>query len=352
MSRVSPPLAEPITYLDNVATSWPKPEGFEERLVELVRTVGSNPGRSGHRLSIAASRSVEKARNGLAELFHVEHSSRIAFTKNATEGLNLALYGFLAAGDRAVISGMEHNSVARPTRDLEAKGLEAEVCLCDTEGYQVLASLEEMLQKKTKPVAICHVSNVTGTVQDVKRVADTCHRHDAKLLQDASQRRVTPSRHRRAGTWHRCTGLHSAQGAAEPARSGWLIMEERIELELLMRSDTGSRSDSEFQPDFMPDKYESGTLNTIGIHALSSSLDFIRLHRREIEQKEKELTQTFIEGAREIDCLLIPGPKELSPNCGVALQFPLRERPRAEQQLAVKKVRFENIFEYVARTSW
>ncbi len=98
-------VAEPLIYFDNAATSWPKPEGFEESLAEFAKSIGGNPGRSGHRLSIAASRSVEKAREGLAELFHVDDSSRIVFTKNATEGLNLALYGFLEDGDRVVISG-------------------------------------------------------------------------------------------------------------------------------------------------------------------------------------------------------------------------------------------------------
>jgi selenocysteine lyase/cysteine desulfurase len=202
-------------------------------------------------------------------------------------------------------------------RDLEEQGLELQICHCDREGFLDMGMLEKTLrEKKTKLVVICHASNVTGTIQDLKRASSICRKHGARLLVDASQSAGVldidvPSMgiDLLAFTGHK--GLLGPQGV------GGLYLAEGIEVRPLMRGGTGSRSDSELQPDFLPDEYESGTLNAIGLHALAASLDFVRQHRLEIEQKERELTQTFLGTVQGVEGVHTYGPADASRRTSV-----------------------------------
>jgi cysteine desulfurase / selenocysteine lyase len=278
--------------------------------MEFTRSMGGNPGRSGHRLSIAASRAVETTRESLARLFHVEDASRIIFTKNATEGINLSLYGLLSKGDCAVLSAMEHNAVARPMRHLEAQGVEVRVCPCDGLGFLDLDALQGLLSSgNTRLVAVCHASNVTGTVQDVGRVADICHRHGALLLVDAAQSAGVLDIDVQA-TAIDILAFTGHKGLMGPQGVGGLYLADGIEPQPLVRGGTGSKSDSDVQPDFLPDKYEGGTLNALGIHALGASLGFLLGRRREIEEKERELTRVFLEKAGHVRGVRLFGPEE------------------------------------------
>ncbi len=186
-----------------------------------------------------------------------------------------------------------------------------EICPCDSQGFLDLERLEGSLRRKqTKLVGVCQASNVTGTIQDLKSVSEISHRYGAKLLVDAAQSAgVIDLDVKKLGidllafTGHK--GLLGPQGV------GGLYLAEGVELEPLVRGGTGSRSDSEFQPDFLPDKYESGTLNAIGIHALSASLDFVRRRQREIAEAEKQLTGYFLQKARRIGGLRLYGPADM-----------------------------------------
>ena len=156
-------------YLDNAATSFPKPEAMLAAMINYSQTIGASPGRSGHGLSIDAGRVVFETREKLARLFNIEDPLRIAFTKNVTEAINIALFGLLKKGDHVVTTSMEHNSVMRPLRFLQSQGVELSVIPCSSQGELDPNDVHRALQKNTKLVVMTHASNVTGTIMPLKK---------------------------------------------------------------------------------------------------------------------------------------------------------------------------------------
>ena len=159
-----------MIYLDNPATSWPKPPQVKEAMNRFMEEIGANPGRSGHFLSIEAARIIYEAREALSVLFHVKDSSRIVFTLNATESINLALKGLLKYKDHVITSSMEHNSVMRPLRDLEKRGIGLTVVPCFEDGTLDPREVEKKIQSTTKMIVLNHASNVTGTLLPIREV--------------------------------------------------------------------------------------------------------------------------------------------------------------------------------------
>jgi selenocysteine lyase/cysteine desulfurase len=176
-----------LSYLDNAASSWPKPDATWQAMEHFMRSVGANPGRSGHRLSIKAGRIVMEARDALADLFVVEDPLRICFTKNATEALNLAIYGTLRPGDHCITSSMEHNSVMRPLRDLEEKGLEVSVVTCSSQGELDPLEIEKTIKPNTKLIVITQASNVVGTLMPIGEIGKIARRRGVWFCVDAAQ---------------------------------------------------------------------------------------------------------------------------------------------------------------------
>jgi len=306
-----------VLYFDNAATSWPKPDNFIDSIKEFINNSGGNPGRSAHRMSIAAVRIVEGCRDKIAELFNISDTSRIVFSKNATESLNLAINGFLSEKDSVLISGMEHNSVVRPLRDLELKGLKLRICPCNSKGILYLEEMEKILKRnKAKLAIICHASNVTGTIQDLKKISDLCKNYNTRVLVDASQSAglVDIDVKNLGIDMLAFTGHKSLLG---PQGTGGLYISEDIEISPLIRGGTGSKSDSEYQPDFLPDKFESGTINAMGICALSSSLDYIMHNKDIIYKNEKDLTEFFINGIADNKYIELYGPMDIENRTSV-----------------------------------
>jgi cysteine desulfurase / selenocysteine lyase len=317
---------EKIIYFDNAATSWPKPDNFINSIEKFLKDFGGNPGRSGHRMSIASARAVEEAREKLATLFNIDDTSRIIFTKNATESLNLAINGFISTKDNVIISSMEHNSVARPIRYLEAKGLCVEICPCDKKGFLQIENLEKLLKKNNiKLVIICHVSNVTGTIQKIKDISEICKKYGAKILLDASQSAgaIEIDSKNLGIDMLAFTGHKELLG---PQGTGGIYITDGLDIEPLLKGGTGSKSDSEFQPDFLPDKYESGTLNAIGIYSLSSSLDYIMKNKDEIFEKERDLIRLFIDNIKGNKYITIYGPLSVENRTSV-ISFNINNLP-------------------------
>src|SRR5260370_33259722 len=153
-----------MLYFDNAATSWPKPATVSTAIGDCLRDAGGNPGRSGHRMSIAAARIVENARETLAELFHAEDPAQIIFTHNATHALNLALYGLLRPGDHVVTTSVEHNSVMRPLRHLDGLGVEVTVIACTPDGRVDLEAVRRAIRRETRLLVTTHASNAAGTL--------------------------------------------------------------------------------------------------------------------------------------------------------------------------------------------
>ena len=303
-----------MIYFDNAATSWPKPPGVAEAMVHFLNHVGANPGRSGHRLSVEAARIVHQARELVAQLMNVADPLRVVFGANATEALNLALKGYLHPGDHVLTSSMEHNSVMRPLRALAAgqceRPIELTVVPCSPQGFLDPAHMEAAVRPNTRLIVLNHASNVCGSLLPVRDVGAIARRHGCLLLVDAAQT---------AGAYPidleadkidllAFTG-HKALGG--PMGTGGLIIGQRVDIARiapLKQGGTGSRSEREEQPDFLPDMFESGTANAVGLAGLAAGVRWVLDRSVEaIRQYEVELSQRLIDGLHEIPSVTVYG---------------------------------------------
>ena len=321
-----------MIYLDHAATSWPKPPGVIRAMADYLESAGGNPGRSGHSLSIEAGRIIYAAREAVAELFHAPDPLRVIFTLNATHAINLALCGLLRPGDHVVTSGIEHNSVMRPLRALENRGVRITVVACNTDGSLDPARVAAAITPRTRMVAITHASNVTGTILPVREVAEAAHNAGALLLLDAAQTAgVLPIDVQAMGIdLLAFTGHKGLQG---PPGTGGLVIGERVsigQMEPLVRGGTGSRSEHEFQPEDVPDKFEGGTANGSGIAGLGAGVRWI-LSRgvNAIRSHEIELTRVLLEGLQAIPGITLYGVGNPSA-CTAVVSFTMRGRRVSE----------------------
>jgi len=299
-----------MIYFDNAATSWPKPPGVAEAMVHFLNEVGANPGRSGHRLAVESGRIVYQAREAVAELFGAPDPLRIVFGQNATEAINLALNGLLRPGDHVITSSMEHNSVMRPLRALERQGVELTVVQCTSAGFLDPADVAAAIRPHTALIALNHASNVVGTLLPVAEVGRIAREHDVLLLVDAAQTAGAYPIHVQADGIDLLafTGHKSLYG---PMGTGGLVIGERVDvsrLEPLKRGGTGSRSEREEQPDFLPDMCESGTPNAVGLAGLGAGLRWVRERGVDaIRAHEMMLTQRLIDGLLNIPGVTVYG---------------------------------------------
>lgn len=300
-----------VIYLDNAATSWPKPEGTLRAVEHSIVEAGANPGRSGHRMAVEAARIIYDTRESLARLFGAKDPLRIVFTKNVTEALNLVFYGLLRPGDHVVTSSMEHNSVMRPLRHLEQRGVELTVVKASSSGEVDPEDFRRALKGNTRLVVLMHVSNVTGTVMPVEAVGQIARERGIPFCVDAAQSAGTlPIDLSRAPIdLLAFTGHKSLFG---PQGTGGLYIGEGLEkgLQPITRGGTGSRSEAEEQPGFLPDKYESGTPNTPGIAGLGGGVKFLLSEGMErVKAKKERLTQLLLDGLREVPRVILYGPR-------------------------------------------
>lgn len=307
-------------YLDNAATSFPKPESVYRAVDQTQRFVGANPGRGGHRLAVDASRLVFSAREAVADFFSIADASRIAFTGSATEAINIALFGLLQPGDRVVTSTMEHNSVTRPLRTLQDRGVEVVKVPADRRGFIDPLAIRRACVEKTRMVVLTHCSNVTGTLQPIEEIGPWCRREGILFLVDAAQS---------AGFFTidvEAMGIDllavpGHKGLLGPQGTGFLYVREGLKPIPLIYGGTGGNSHSELPPETMPERLESGTLNTPGIAGLKAGIDFLNEEGiAAVRAHEQELMARLIEGLREIPGCSIYGP--LDPRFhGGALSF-------------------------------
>jgi cysteine desulfurase family protein len=288
-----------MIYLDNAATSWPKPPEVLKAMVDVLERAGGNPGRSGHRLSIEAARVMYDTREDIARFFNSGDPTRVAFTGNATHAINIVLKGLLKQGDHVVTSSMEHNAVMRPLRNLEEGGLVLDVVPCSSDGSLDINDIAEALDLDTRLVVINHASNVAGTILPLAEVASIAHRVGALLLVDAAQTAgVLPIDMKALGIdFLAFTGHKGLQG---PPGIGGLVIGDRVDtsqIEPLMQGGTGSQSELEEQPEHLPDKFESGTPNIVGIAGLRAGINWVMERGIEaVRAQEKELTSALIAG--------------------------------------------------------
>ncbi len=321
-----------MIYLDNAATSYPKPKEVGQAMLYFLEKVGASPGRSGHRLSIEAGRLLYQTRESLAELLNVIDPLRIIFTLNVTEALNLALKGLLQPGDQVITSSMEHNSVMRPLRELEKKGVEIKIISCSPQGILDLVDIERAIKKNTKLIVLNHGSNVIGSILPISIVGEITRKHNILFLVDTAQT---------AGCYPldikkdnidllAFTGHKALFG---PPGTGGLVIGERVDIKKLNPlkvGGTGSWSESEEQPDFLPDIYESGTPNTVGLSGLNEGVRFILKEGVDkIRQHELELTKKLIEGLKEIPGVIVYGEDQVKNRVAV-ISFNIKDQLPSE----------------------
>jgi cysteine desulfurase family protein len=293
---------------------------------------GGNPGRSGHRLSISAGRVVYETREALATLFHVADPLRIVFTHNATHAINQVLLGVLKPGDTLVTSGVEHNAVMRPARALERAGVRVIVAACASDGSLDADSLRRSLANGARLVAVTHASNVTGAILPVVEVVRIAHDAGALVLVDAAQTAGSIPIDIQALDAD-LLAFTGHKGLLGPPGTGGLVIGERFNpslMEPLVRGGTGSRSESEEQPDFLPDRYESGTPNGVGIAGLGAGVRWVMQEGLEsIRAREVALTQLLLDGLADIPGVTVHSPADASRRAAV-VSFTVRDRQVSE----------------------
>ncbi len=306
-------------YFDNGSTSWPKAPGVAEAMSEFLMNGAFNINRGNYEGAYEVESLVLDTREQLSRLFHAKDSKRVLFSPGITYSLNTFIKGFLEPGDHVIVTGIEHNAVMRPLRQMEQVGVTYSVARTDMEGSVMPEDVEALVRPDTKAVIVSHASNVCGTVIPVQEIGDVCRRHNLFFAVDTAQSAGTLDVDMGkcgidflAFTGHK--GLLGPQGIG-----GFLISEPLAAvMEPFVAGGTGSQSDSFDMPSRLPDKYESGTMNLPGIIGLHAALSYIeKVGIEEIHRKKMELTGYFLDRVREIPGIRIAGRQGVNERTAV-----------------------------------
>ena len=306
-----------MIYMDNAATSWPKPPEVIRGVTLCMEKYGANPGRSGHKMAVQAGQILLYTREMLCELFHLRDPFQILFTGNATDSLNLAIQGSVAPGDHVITTSMEHNAVARPLKELEKLGLELTIVPCYADGSLDPAEISKAIQSNTRLIVTTHASNVSGTILPIEDVGRVARSHGIPYLVDASQTAgILPIDLSKLPVDMMAFPGH--KGLMGPQGTGVLYLHPEVNLRPIRQGGTGSSSESVYQPDILPDKYESGTMNTPGIAGLGAGARHIlKAGQDRILAHERRLSKLFLEALSQIKGVTIYGPNNLSQRTGI-----------------------------------
>ncbi len=304
-------------YLDNAATSFPKPEAVHEAVVAAMRDIGASPGRGGYGQALAASRLLMTVRESLAALINAPDPARLIFTHNATAALNQAVFGVLSPGDHVVTSAMEHNSLLRPLRLLEKSGVTISMIPADSQGLLDPQAIRQAIRSNTRMIAISHVSNVTGGIQPVAAIADLAKAAGCLLLLDAAQSvGVIPLDMQETGVDLLAAPGH--KGLMGPQGTGFLALAPGVMIKPLLAGGTGSSSDQDLQPDDFPEGFEAGTHNLPGIAGLGAAVAFVKeTGVARIGRHEHDLAQYLREKLAQLPGLHLYGPVDPLQRTGV-----------------------------------
>ena len=297
-----------MIYLDNAATSYPKPRGMVAAMEECILKYCGNPGRSGHSMSMKTGEEVYHARRKIASLFGIKQPERLVFTQNTTEALNMGLKGVLQSGDHVITTTMEHNSVLRPLKALEKRGVSQSVIRADREGFIKASEIEKAIRKDTKLIAITAASNVTGTRMPIEEIGELARRRGILFLVDGAQ--GAGSMAIDAEKMHiDMLAFPGHKGLLGPQGTGALYVSPEIRLKHIMEGGTGTDSKSRFQPCEFPEGYEAGTINAPAIIGLGYSAEFVEKIGPEVIGKyEEELIGWLDERLDEMDFVKRYGP--------------------------------------------
>lgn len=345
-------------YFDNGSTSRPKAPGVQEAVSELLKNGAFNINRGNYAGAYEVESVVQETRDQLVQLFHGTDSRNVIFTPGITYSLNYFIKGFLKNGDHVLVSGLEHNAVMRPLEQMKLAGVDYDIVPVDEEGNLDPEDLRERIRINTKAVIMTHASNVCGTVVPIREIGSICKEYGLFFAVDTAQS---------AGTlpvdMQECQidflAFTAHKGLLGPQGIGGFLISERLDkkMEPYIAGGTGSQSDSLLMPDYLPDKYESGTMNLPGIIGLHASLDYIREQGlKAIHDKKMELTEYLLNEVKRIPQVRIVGRKdvqdrvavvsldfltidnavaafELEQECGVMTRVGLHCAPAAHQSL-------------------
>lgn len=295
-----------MIYLDNAATTYHKPPEVAEAVFQALQGTGSS-GRGAHGASLQASRIVYRTRVAISELFNVTDPSRVVFTSNATESLNIAIQGLLTPGDSCITTAMEHNSVLRPLYHMETKGVRLDILPADSRGKIDVGLFEEAIKPDTKAIVMAHGSNVTGNVTDIQAIGDLCRRHRLLFIVDAAQTAgLLPIDMVKSHISALCLSGHKS--LLGPQGTGALCLAEDVLPEPLIYGGTGMDSFAAGMPSVLPERLEAGTLNVHGLAGLLAACGYIRSYGQErMHSEATALSKAFIEGIRDIEGLALYG---------------------------------------------
>jgi cysteine desulfurase/selenocysteine lyase len=289
-----------MIYLDNAATSWPKPESVYRAMDEFARQHAGNPGRSGHRMAVESEKRVQGCREALARLLHAESPDRVVLTLNATDSLNIAIKGFLRPGDHVITSRTEHNSINRPLARLASDGvITYDRAESAPDGSVPASEIEKVIRKETRLIAITHGSNVLGVVNPVEEYAKLARRHGIVLLLDASQTiGVEPIDVRTLDA--DLIAFPGHKNLFGPMGTGALYVRPGIQLRCFREGGSGFKAEQETHPEEMPFRLEGGTPNAHGYAGLLAGVEFVeREGIGKIRAHERRLALRLVEGLRE-----------------------------------------------------
>lgn len=307
-----------MIYLDNGATSFPKPRGMVAAMEECILKYCGNPGRSGHFMSMKTGEKVYHARRAVAELFNISAAERLVFTKNTTEALNMGLHGFLENGDHVITTSMEHNSVLRPLKAMEKEGISHAIVKGNKRGEINPQDIERAIKSNTSLIVVTAASNVTGTKMPLKEMGGIARKNGIAFMVDGAQG---------AGTMNLnveelnidMLALPGHKGLLGPLGTGALYVSPYIKLSSTQQGGTGTESKSRVQPEEFPEGFESGTINAPAIIGLGYSAGFIKkIGLDVIGDYEEELIACLDERLMNMDFISLYGP-EPSKKTGISL---------------------------------
>lgn len=337
-------------YLDQASTSFPKAPGVAQAMMDYMTQNGANVNRGCYSSAYSAEEVIYETRQLLADLFHFPKCKNVIFTPNITTSLNFILKGFLKPGDHILVSAMEHNAVMRPVIQLTRQGITFDRIPCRQDGSMIVEQIEPLINPNTRAIVTLHASNVCGTQMPLTQIGEICQKHHLFFIVDSAQTAgILPidmeSSHIDALAFTGHKGLRGPQGTG-----GFLVSQELSQLmEPLISGGTGSVSHTEEIPDFLPDRFESGTPNLPGIYGLHQALLFLKqpsetfqniLQISDVEntisweqtmnilyEREMTLTSYFLERLLEVDDtskhIRIIGKKDLkNRNAVVSIQTP------------------------------
>lgn len=296
-------------YFDNAATSFPKAPGVAESMVNYITNIGCNVNRGAYASALQAQRVLFDTRNLICSFFNFDTPENVVFTKNITESLNILIKGLLKPGDHVIVSSMEHNAVMRPLTSMEKSSVEFSRVPCNIDGTLNVEDLDKYLKPNTKAVIMTHASNVCGTILPLIQVGEFCKKNNLYFLIDSAQTAGFLDLDFKALNANAIAFTGHKAFLGPQGMGGFIIDNNLVPLvDSFIEGGTGSVSSSENQPDYMPDKFEAGTMNIPGVFGLNASLNYLKdIGLNAIREKELYLTELFINKIKNVDNVRLVG---------------------------------------------